>query len=152
LFVSLRKPDEKLLAWSEKIIAEIPEDLKALCDFDTDQVDLFFAKKYKAVHESKETTQPVYLQVLKLGDMGIYASPGELFSEYGDELITKSPFEHTIVAGYSNGLVGYIVTPDCYAEGVYEARQTVLDPPAGGIMNEELLRLGEEVYKGRPSH
>jgi hypothetical protein len=149
LFVPIRKPDEKLLAWSEKIIAEIPEDLKALCDFDTDQVDLFFAKKYKTAHESTETTQPVYLQALQIGDMGIYASPGELFGEYGDELIAKSPFECTIVAGYSNGLVGYIVTPECYVEGVYEARQTVLDPPAGGIMNAELLRLGEELYKSR---
>ncbi|MDR1947991.1 MAG: hypothetical protein LBQ38_01225 [Spirochaetaceae bacterium] len=139
----LRKPDKKLLAWSEKIIDEIPEDLKALCDFDTGQVDLFFAKKYKAAHESGETVQPVFLQVLKIGDLGIYASPGELFSEYGDELMAKSAFEHTIVAGYSNGLVGYVVTPECYAEGVYEARQTVFEPPGGAAMNAELLSLGE---------
>jgi hypothetical protein len=149
LFVSIRKPDEKLLVWSEKIIAEIPEDLKALCDFDADQVDLFFAKKYKATYESKETTQPVYLQVLKIGDMGIYASPGELFSEYGDELIAKSPFERTIVAGYSNGLIGYVVTPECFAEGVYEARQTIFNPSGGGEMNAELLHLGEALINSR---
>jgi hypothetical protein len=143
LSVPLRKPDEELLAWSEKIIAQIPEDLKALCNFDTDQVDLFFAKKYKEAHENSETTQQVFLQVLKIGDVGIYASPGELFSEYGDELIAKSPFERTIVAGYSNGLVGYIVTPECYVDGVYEARQTIFEPSGGAVMNAELLRLGE---------
>jgi hypothetical protein len=145
----LRKPDKELLAWSEKIIAEVPEDLKALCDFDTDQVDLFFAKMYKTAHESKETNQPVYLQVLKIGDLGIYASPGELFSEYGDELLAKSPFDRTIVAAYSNGLVGYIVTPECYVDGVYEARQTIFNPSGGGEMNAELLRLGEELNKSR---
>jgi hypothetical protein len=145
--LALRKPDKELLTWSEKIIADVPDDLKALCDFDTDQVDLFFAKMYKAAHESEETSQPVYLQVLKIGDIGIYASPGELFSEYGDELIVKSPFEHTIVAGYSNGLVGYIVTPECYVDGVYEARQTIFNPSDGGEMNTELLRLGEALSK-----
>jgi hypothetical protein len=149
LALPLRKPDKELLAWSEKIIAEVPEDLKALCDFDTDQVDLFFAKKYKATHESKETSQPVFLQVLKIGDLGIYASPGELFSEYGDELLAKSSFGRTLVAGYSNGLVGYIVTPECYVDGVYEARQTIFNPAGGGEMNAELLRLGAELEKSR---
>jgi hypothetical protein len=149
LSVPIRKPDEKLMAWSEKIIAETHEDLKALCDFDTDQVDLFFAKKYKAAHESAETTQPVFLQVLKIGDLGIYVSPGELFSEYGDELIAKSPFERTIVTGYSNGLAGYIVAPECYVDGVYEARQTVFEPPGGAVMNAELLRLGETLKNRR---
>jgi hypothetical protein len=145
----LRKLDKDLLAWSEKTLAKITPDLKALSDFDPDQVDLFFANYFKAVHEKEQTSLPAYLQVLKLGDMGIYASPGELFSAFGDELREKSPFERTIVAGYSNGLLGYIVTPGCYVEGVYEARQTILNPPAGGIMNAELLRLGEELHKGK---
>jgi hypothetical protein len=143
-----RKIDKDLLAWSEKTITGIIPDLKALIDFDTDQVDLFFAHYFKAIHKKEETTLPAYLQVLNIGDMGIYASPGELFSAYGDELIAKSPFERTIVAGYSNGSLGYIVTPDCYVEGVYEARQTILNPQAGGIMNTELLRLGEELNNG----
>jgi hypothetical protein len=151
LSLSPRKPGKDLLAWSEKTIAETAPDLNALTDFDPEQVDLFFAHYFKTAHERENTSLSAYVQVLKLGDLGIYASPGELFSAYGDELRKKSPFERTLVAAYSNGYLGYIVTPDCYAEGVYEARQTVLDPPAGGIMNEELLRLGEEVYKGRPS-
>jgi hypothetical protein len=145
----LRKPDEKLLAWSKKTIAEITPDLKALGDFDTDQVDLFFAHYFKAAHEKEKEDLPAYLQVLKIGDMGIYASPGELFSAFGDELREKSPFDRTMVAGYSNGFVGYIVTPDCYVDGVYEARQTILNPPAGGLLNAELLRLGEELKKSR---
>jgi hypothetical protein len=144
----LRDLDKELLAWSEKAITGITPDLKALIEFDTDQVDLFFAHYFKAIHKKEGTTLPAYLQVLKIGDMGIYASPGELFSVYGDELMAKSPFERTMVAGYSNGSLGYIVSPDCYVDGVYEARQTILNPPAGGLMNAELLRLGEALNKG----
>jgi hypothetical protein len=141
--VPLLKPDEKKLAWADNIMATVKEDMKALCDFDTDQVDLFFAKKIRESHNSKEKECKVFLQVFKIGDLGIFASPGELFSDYGDELRAKSPFGKTLVAGYSNGLVGYIVVPECYREGVYEARQTIFEPAGGGAMNAELLRLSK---------
>jgi hypothetical protein len=114
-------------------------------DFDVNQVDLLFAKTYINWHKSKDTHRQVFLQVLKIGDVAIFASPGELFSEYGDELIKKSPFEHTIVSAYSNDYAGYIVTPECYAPGVYEARQTVFPPEGGALMNKELLKLGESL-------
>jgi hypothetical protein len=146
--VPLRKPGADLLAWSENIMKTVPEDARALADFDTKQVDRFFARTYIQWHNDSTKNREVFLQTLKIGDIGIYSSPGELFSEYGDGLMEKSSFKNTIVAAYSNDYAGYIVTPECYADGVYEARQTVFEPEAGSLMNDELLKLGKEINDG----
>jgi hypothetical protein len=119
--------------------------LKALCEFDHDQVDLFFAKKIHNEYKLQEKSRKIFLQAVKIGDLCIYASPGELFSEYGDELVAKSPFKRKWVSAYSNDYVGYIVAPNCFVPGVYEARQTIFPPEGGGLMNKELLKLGESI-------
>jgi hypothetical protein len=143
ILIPLKLPDEKQIAWSEKIISTVKEDFAALCEFDHDQVDLFFAKKIRDEHQRQEKSKRIFFQAMRIGDLCIYASPGELFSEYGGELVAKSPFKRKWVSAYSNDQVGYIVVPECMVEGVYEARQTVFPPAGGALMNEELLKLGE---------
>jgi hypothetical protein len=141
--IPLKLPDEKQVAWSEKIISTVKEDFAGLCEFDHDQVDLFFAKKIRNEHQRQEKSRKIFFQAMRIGDLCIYASPGELFSEYGDELVAKSPFKRKWVSAYSNDQVGYIVVPECMVEGVYEARQTIFPSEGGALMNEELLKLGE---------
>jgi hypothetical protein len=140
--VPLNVPGREDAVWAERTIASVKEDLQALCEFDHDQVDLFFAKKIQDEYKRQEKSRKVFLQAMKIGDLCIYASPGELFSEYGDDIVAKSLFKRKWVAAYSNDQVGYIVAPNCFVPGVYEARQTIFPPEGGAIMNEELLRLG----------
>jgi hypothetical protein len=140
--IPLKIHSEEQAAWAGKTIASVKEDLKALCEFDHDQVDLFFAKKIQDEYKRQEKSRKIFLQAMKIGELCIYASPGELFSEYGDELAARSPFKRKWVAAYSNDQAGYIVAPGCMVPGVYEARQTIFPPEGGAMMNEELLRLG----------
>ncbi|MDR1901875.1 MAG: hypothetical protein LBQ88_06305 [Treponema sp.] len=140
--IPLKIPSGEQVAWAEKTIAAVKEDLKSLCEFDHDQVDLFFAKKIRDEYKRQEKSRKIFLQAIQIGELCIYASPGELFSEYGDEIIAGSPFKRKWVAAYSNDQVGYIVAPDCMVPGVYEARQTIFPPEGGAMMNKELLRLG----------
>jgi hypothetical protein len=150
--IPLKIPSGEEAAWANKTITSVKEDLQALCEFDHDQVDLFFAKKIQDEYIRQEKSRKVFLQAMKIGDLCIYASPGELFSEYGDEIIAKSPFKRKWVAAYSNDQVGYIVAPRCFVPGVYEARQTIFPPEGGIMMNKELLRLGNILYKRSECH
>ena len=88
------------------------------------------------------------MQALRLGSLLIYTSPCEPFSEFADRLKAVSPFPHTIVAGYANGCIGYVVEPSCAAEGVYEYRLTDGRSPdleSGELMNAALIELGESL-------
>jgi hypothetical protein len=53
-------------------------------------------------------------------DLVFLGFPGELFSEIGINIKSRSPFRHTIVCGYSNGTVGYVPTRSATIEGGYE--------------------------------
>jgi hypothetical protein len=151
--VKLRQPDQKLLEWAAKIIAETTESHPGLSRWEKEQVDLYFAKHIMTAHNSGVTDRKTTLQVLNIAELGIYASPGELFQEFAEELIAKSPFKRTFVSAYSNDYIGYIVAPDlCNVPGVYETRQTgnrTFEKDAGTAMNRELLNMGEELYKTR---
>jgi hypothetical protein len=151
IIVKLKLPDQKLLDWASKTIAETTESLPGLSRWENEQVDLWFAHQAMAAHNSGITDRKTTLQVLNIAGLGIYASPSELFQEFADELITKSPFKRAFVSAYSNDYIGYIVVPElCNVTGVYETRQTAnrtFEKDAGPAMNRELLGMGEELYK-----
>lgn len=148
--IPMRLPDEELLAWAKRIKAKTPFDPERLQQFDKEQVDLFFATQALQAHKQQLTAITTALQVLVVGGLVIFTSPGELFSEYGDELVRASPFRHTIVVTYANDYIGYIVAPECMTEGVYEYRQTngrTLGKTAGEQMNRELILMGGDLKR-----
>lgn len=51
------------------------------------------------------------IQALKLNSVALIFIPGEVFVEIGHQIMERSPFKNTMVAGYSNAYVGYIPTP-----------------------------------------
>lgn len=65
---------------------------------------------------------PCELQVLRLGRAVIAAVPGELFCEFGLRLRAEAEAGGAtlLVAGYSNGYVGYLPSRAAYDEGGYE--------------------------------
>lgn len=92
---------------------------------------------------------PCEVQVLRLGDALIVAAEGELFVEYGLRIKEQSPAPVTFVSGYSNGYQGYIVTPETYDEGGYEASLgpwTRVGQYGGDLLTERALALMEQVW------
>jgi hypothetical protein len=47
-------------------------------------------------------------------------TPGELFSEIGLAVRAASPFATTLFAGYCQGILGYVATPEEHPHGGYE--------------------------------
>lgn len=87
--------------------------------------------------------------VARLGDCAIVGTPGELFSEIGAEVRRRSPFKTTLFAGYSQGVLGYVATPEEYQWGGYEptvaqrgyGHPAPFAPQASRILIEESLTL-----------
>jgi len=53
-----------------------------------------------------------------------------------------APFPHPLVAGYTNGSIGYIPTVEAYDEGGYEVTHACrVDPGAGQMIEAEAVRL-----------
>ncbi len=64
---------------------------------------------------------PCEIQAITCGELAIVSLPGEPLSALSHEILDRSPFAHTIVLGYSNGLgVQYVGMPGDRARGGYE--------------------------------
>jgi neutral ceramidase len=65
-------------------------------------------------------TVPLELQCLRIGDLAVVAMAGEAFIDLGRAIVARSPAPHTLVLGYSNGLIGYLPTAASFPLGGYE--------------------------------
>jgi len=69
---------------------------------------------------SRPTSVDFPVQAIRMGDGVIVGLPGEVFVEYALRISSRSPFNPTIVLGYTNGCIGYVPTEEAYGEGGYE--------------------------------
>lgn len=97
-------------------------------------VDAGFAKDWYEDNVQRQPDQrelPVEISALQLGDLGLVFHPSELYSYYGLAIQRSSPLAHTIVVGYTDGLIGYLTDPAAYRSGEYAALTVpkILDIP-----------------------
>ena len=79
--------------------------------------------------------------------VGVVTAPGEIFTEIGQSIIARSPFRHTLFAGYANGTIGYVPTREAYVEGGYEVTHACqVAPDAGEQIEEESIRLLRSIH------
>jgi hypothetical protein len=65
-------------------------------------------------------TVPLEVQVVRIGDLALVAIGAEVFLEIGRGIASRSPAPHTLVMGYTNGLIGYLPTAAAFPYGGYE--------------------------------
>ena len=79
--------------------------------------------------------------------VGLITAPGEIFTEIGQAIVARSPFQHTLHATYTDGTIGYVPTRSAYPEGGYEVTHSCqVAPEAGEQIEEESVRLLRRVY------
>jgi hypothetical protein len=82
------------------------------------------------------------IQAVRVGPVTLLAWPGEVFCDLGMEVKQQSPFHPTYTIGYANGSIGYVPTPEAFAEGGYEADCAAhLADDAGLALVEQSLAL-----------
>ena len=94
----------------------------------------------------------------RLGDTAIVGAPGEIFGEIGAAVRQASPSPVTIFAGYSNGSLGYVATPEEYPYGGYEpavshrgyGHPAPFSPDVAGILRDTALELLNELFPEGP--
>jgi hypothetical protein len=88
----------------------------------------------------RESCMPAEIQAIEVGPWRFVGWPGEIFVEYA--LRVERAVEHTCVISLANGeLQGYIVTPEAFAAGGYEASNGLFAPVSGAILVKETLSL-----------
>jgi hypothetical protein len=90
----------------------------------------------------------------RIGETAIVGAPGEIFGAIGTAVRRRSPAPVTVFAGYSQGSLGYVVTPDEYPFGGYEpavshrgyGQPAPFDPSVAGIIEDTAVALLEELF------
>lgn len=90
----------------------------------------------------------------RIGDCAIVGAPGEIFGAIGTAVRRASPVPVTIFAGYSQGSLGYVATPDEYPFGGYEpsvshrgyGQPAPFSPEVAGIIERTALALLQELF------
>ncbi len=137
LTLTVRKPDDATLAWARGIL-EKPED-------ETEMKERIYAERTLSLTEGPAQVD-VWLQTLRIGDVGITGIPFETFVETGLRLKKESPSPVTFTISLANGGCGYLPTPAQHKLGGYEtwlgtSRVAVDSEPA--IVAKLLEQLGE---------
>ena len=96
--------------------------------------------------EAEASTVTAEVQILRIGVSLIACFPGEIFVEYGLALRDRLPDAHILIAGYANGYIGYVPTPE--VSSGYEATMAIVAPEAGGHLVEAILQLAQSVAHG----
>ena len=93
-------------------------------------------------HPVCETTRTT-ISALRIGDFVIGTLPGEVSVLLADLVRTNSPVgpDKTIVVGYSQGHVGYLLRPEDWVLGGYEPSVTFWGPLEAEYIGEQLLQL-----------
>ena len=90
----------------------------------------------------------------RIGDAAIVAAPGEIFGAIGTAVRRRSPTPVTVFAGYSQGSLGYVATPDEYPHGGYEpsvshrgyGQPAPFSPDVAGIIEQTAVDLLSELF------
>jgi hypothetical protein len=80
-----------------------------------------------------------YLKINK--DIAIWSAPIELFCEVAIEIRAKSKVKNTLYFGYTNGWLGYLLTPKELPFGGYEPRVSPYTAQAAADLTTTILRL-----------
>ena len=129
-----REPDDALLAWADKIEQDAANQ---------SVVERHYASEAKRIKALGVRKIPLVMQVLKLGDLLVFASPKEMYVEFQLMLKEKSPASRNFCIALANGPCGYVPIRELFQPGIYEARLngSQLFEDAGYIMVDKLLEL-----------
>jgi neutral ceramidase len=100
--------------------------------------------KLEALRAGMTPTIDAEISAIRVGDSAIAFVPAELFSSLGRMIKDESPFPHTMVVGYTDGMLWYVPTRSAFAEGGYEVKDACrVAPGAGELIVARVVELLE---------
>ena len=89
-----------------------------------------------------------YVSAIRLGDLYIYAFPGEIYVQYGFWLKENTPTKYVMTSGTAmKGLGGYVPTDDIYDSTSYAAvyGSCNIAPGGGQLMMNKAIEIANEI-------
>ena len=144
------KIDEDLRGRCEKIL-EDPQDGSPQGQVDG-LPDAYFAEMRLGMYKKQSEPDAIEVTTVRLGDVGLVGLPGEGFCELGIAIKQDSPAPNTLVAGLTNGCVGYLPTKESFAHGGYETTvgSTMYEPGTAESLVKSALSQLRELYDRGP--
>ena len=143
LLLQRRIPTLALERWAVTLTADMKHTRSLRKDW---SADMIYAQEQFFLRD--EPNRSLRLQAIRIGDVGICATPNEIYGITGIKLKLQSPLQPTIVVGLANGAEGYVPPPEQHALGGYStwpARHASLDIYAEPAIVNRLLVLLQEV-------
>ncbi len=92
------------------------------------------------IYKNGKYFQQFEIHGIQLNDIVILGLPGEMFSELGDRILERSPFNTTIIVGLANGYLGYLYPLDAFKKGGYELFLST-NPLLGSYLTNKTIEL-----------
>jgi hypothetical protein len=102
--------------------------------------------------QNQNSTWPVELHVLRLGDIALATNPFEFFHEYGDQIQGRSPALQTFVIQLTAGSSGYLPTQRAVEGGGYSAvvQSNKVGPAGGQKLVDRTIELITGLWTAKP--
>lgn len=114
LAIAVRRPAPETVEWAEAVLAK-PKEARP-----THALERPYAERTMTARDAKPDQFSCFMQVFRIGELGIAAIPFEAFTEIGLEIKARSPFPQTFTIELANGSYGYLPTPAQLDLGGYE--------------------------------
>ena len=141
--VKLRKPDKESLIWAKEWFESLGDELNESTPRSANYWNTFFALQIFKIQADKRTKGKINVQIFKIGPCFVFGNPCQIFVEFGKK-IKKACGGSCFISAFANDYVGYVPTPECMKEGVYEATlasTSALEAMAGDIVTDELIMM-----------
>ena len=121
--VSTRLPSDEEMAEYERIAREtvVPEGAKIAADSPKYLYDYMMATRNIAMSKTTPKDFPIVVQVVKLGDVKIYALQGEVFAQYAERIRKETGYDKNMFFTLANSSWMYVPIPELYGTLIYEA-------------------------------
>jgi hypothetical protein len=107
---------DEQLAWAQAIMKKVEKE--GMPPLQADGIpDAQYAKDWIQMRHDQETVDSLEVMVVRIGDVAFVGMPGEMFTEFGMDIKSKSPCRNTLVMGLTNDEKGYFPTKVSFTQG-----------------------------------
>lgn len=102
--------------WAQAIMKKVEKE--GMPPLQADGIpDAQYAKDWIEMRRNQDEVDSLEVMVIRVGDAAFVGLPGEMFTEFGIEIKTKSPCKNTMVMGLTNDEKGYFPTKVSFTQG-----------------------------------